>query len=83
MKKAALIFVGWLVVILFYCVYVLDRIITAPILQPKIGFQRFLHNPNLSFTNLSGEQIESNMQLYAIIRVAIAIVIYSLYLLIW
>jgi hypothetical protein len=83
MKKTALIILGWIVVILFYFVYVLDRIITAPFLHPKIGFKRFLHNPNLQFTNLSGEQIESNMQLYAIIRVSVAIVIYSLYLLIW
>ena len=83
MKKTALIIIGWFFVILFYLIYTIDRIITAPFLQPKIGFKRFIHNPNLQFTKLSGEQIESNMQLYAIVRVSVAIVIYSLYLLIW
>lgn len=86
MKNTILTILGFGLVILFYLLYISDRLLTAMSLQPKVGFTRFLHNPTMKVINpkwLGGEEIEHNLHTMALIRLVIILFLYILWSWIW
>ena len=73
-KEYSLVILGVIVVVLLWIVYSLDRMITCVSLQPKPGFSRWLHTPQMKTILppwMGGQTVEHNLQLLAFIRVTI------------
>jgi hypothetical protein len=73
---------GLLLVVLMYCIFVIDKALCVFAVGPRIGFRKWLHNPSVKVLRQEG-QIDHNLQTVSVLRVAFFGLCYFIFTLIW
>lgn len=73
---------GLILAVVMYCVFVADKLLCVLSPRPRIGFRKWLHNPNVSILRQEGA-VDHNLQTISVLRVAFVLLFWFIYSLVW